>query len=132
MKRVLLLILILVIQTSSVFATLIYSEGKYFGLKDESGKMITEAEYTKLIRLGDSAYIICKGGKYGIMSSSGEILVKPKYSYADRFFDKLRIFCFYQWLGSIWCCVWIGICDNAGFRKQFYSFYAQKENGKSK
>ena len=88
MKKSALILLAMLMTILSAFPAQIYSEGKLFGLKYDEGKLITKAEYSKIIRLGDDAYIICENNKFGIMNSSGEILIKPKYAYADRFFDK--------------------------------------------
>lgn len=87
MKRFLTVLLFIIIFCTQAYSAQIYSEKKMFGLKNDEGQVVAEPIYSKMIRLGDDAYIICKSGKYGIMSASGEILVKPKYSYADRFFD---------------------------------------------
>ena len=66
----------------------VYSEKNLFGLKDKEGNIIVKPEYRKLIRLGDSAWIIQKKYKFGLMNNSGEILVEPKYRHVDRIFGK--------------------------------------------
>ncbi len=61
-----------------------YSKNNKFGLiKNETP--ITEAKYSKLIRLGDSSYLFLYKNKYGIISNDGEILVEPKFTKAQRF-----------------------------------------------
>ena len=57
-------------------------------LKDENGNIVVKAEYKKLIRLGESGWIIQKGSKFGIMNDEGKILVEPKYNRADRVLGK--------------------------------------------
>lgn len=66
----------------------VFTEKKYFGLKDKTGNQITPAEYQKLIRLGDSAWIAQKKNKYGLISNSGEVLVPIKYRQTDRMTSK--------------------------------------------
>ena len=55
-----------------------------FGLKDKSGNVIVEPQYKKLIRLGNSSWIINKKNKYGLIDCSGNIIVEPKYRHVDR------------------------------------------------
>ena len=59
-----------------------------FGLKDENNNIITEADYKKLIRLGDNAFIALKRSKYGLISEDGTELVKFKYTHAARLLGK--------------------------------------------
>ncbi len=63
--------------------TTTYSEKNKFGLI-RGDKKITEAKYSKLIRLKDSSYLCLYKNKYGIISNDGEILVEPKYTQAQR------------------------------------------------
>ena len=63
--------------------TEVYSEDGKFGLKCGE-KIITEAEYKKIIRLGEKAWIIQKGSRFGLMDDNGKILVKPKYRHVER------------------------------------------------
>ena len=82
------LLLILFTQTA-VFATpVVYNDNGQFGLQDENGTVVVEARYKKLIRLGESGWIIQKGSKFGVMDSNGNILVEPIYSNADRILGK--------------------------------------------
>lgn len=59
-----------------------------FGLKDKSGNIIVDAQYKKLIRVGNSAWIINKKNKYGMIDCSGNILVAPKFRHVDRMLGK--------------------------------------------
>lgn len=59
-----------------------------FGLKDKSGNIIVDAQYKKLIRVGNSAWIINKKNKYGIIDCAGNILVEPKFRHVDRMLGK--------------------------------------------
>lgn len=63
-----------------------------FGLKDENNNIITEADYKKLIRLGDNAFIALKRSKYGLISKDGTELVKLKYTHAARLLGKYAKF----------------------------------------
>lgn len=74
---------------SSVFSRpVVFNDDGKFGLKDENGNIVVKAEYKKLIRLGESGWIIQKGSKFGIMNDEGKILVEPKYNRADRVLGK--------------------------------------------
>lgn len=59
-----------------------------FGLKDKSGNIVVDAQYKKLIRVGNSAWIINKKNKYGMIDCSGNILVEPKFRHVDRMLGK--------------------------------------------
>lgn len=62
---------------------------KYYGLKAPDDKIITEAVYRKMIRLGDNSWIIQKKNyKFGLMDCEGNILIEPKYTHVERIFDK--------------------------------------------
>ena len=108
MKRLLLLISIifLLLQNISFAATEIYSEENKFGLKDSSGEIITKAQYNKLIRLGDNAFIAQKKSKFGIIDTKGEILVPLKYRHTERVLGK------YAKLGNYGV---FGLYDSTGF-----------------
>ena len=89
MKKCALLILLLTIIHNTVFASpSVYKEDDLFGLKNETGNIIIEAKYRKLIRLGESGWIFQEGSKFGIISDDGRILVEPKYSRAERVLGK--------------------------------------------
>jgi len=55
-----------------------------FGLKDNYGNTIVEAEYKKLIRVGNSSWLVQKDRRYGLIDNSGFYLVEPKYRHAER------------------------------------------------
>ena len=84
MKKLALLCLLIFIQMSAFAEPIVFSEDGKFGLKDESGAIIVEPEYKKMIRLGENGWIIQDGTKFGVISDNGNILVKPKYSHAER------------------------------------------------
>ena len=68
----------------SVFSS---DDGK-FGLIDENGTVIADAKYKKMVRLGNTAWIIQDGSKFGIMHNSGKIIVEPRFSHAERVLGK--------------------------------------------
>ena len=89
MKKLSLLILSLIILQNISFAEpMVFSNDGQFGLKDEKGNIIVDAEYKKLIRLGETGWLIQDGTKFGIMNDLGKILVEPKYNSADRVLGK--------------------------------------------
>ena len=63
-------------------------EDGLFGLKDKQGNIVVEAEYKKLIRLGNSSWIIQRKNKFGLIDSSGNYLIKPKYRHVERVFGE--------------------------------------------
>ena len=69
---------------------LVFTEdNKTFGLKNVYNTVIVEPVYKKMIKLGDSAFIIMnKKNKYGLIDSSGSILIEPKYRHVDRVLGK--------------------------------------------
>jgi len=87
MKKLLLISILLIFSIAHAQTTEVYQEKNKFGLMRD-GEKITEAKYTKLIRLKDSSYLFCLRGKYGIISSDGEILVEPNFRQAQRFIGK--------------------------------------------
>lgn len=66
----------------------VFSEKNTFGIKDKSGNVLVKPQYKKIIRLGNSSWLVLKKNKYGIMDSEGNYLVYPKYRHADRVFGK--------------------------------------------
>lgn len=100
MKKILLAILLcLVINTSNnaniVFAANnamsdveVYSTENKFGLKLKNGDNITKPEYQKIIRLGESSWLIQKKNKFGILDCDGNFIIKPKYRHASRILGK--------------------------------------------
>lgn len=68
--------------------TVFSNEKNLFGLQDKSGNIIVEPQYKKLIRLGDSSWIVLKKTKYGLIDNSGNYLIEPKYRHVDRILGK--------------------------------------------
>lgn len=66
----------------------VYSENNTFGLKDKEGNVIVSPQYKKLIRLGNSSWIVQKKGKYGLIDNNGDVLINIKYRHADRMLGK--------------------------------------------
>ena len=87
-KCALLILLLTLVQTVAYSAPSVFNYDGKFGLKDESGNVIVDAKYKKLIRLGETAWIIQDGSKFGIMDDNGNILVDPKYLRAERVLGK--------------------------------------------
>ncbi len=98
-KKVLLILFALIICQNCLFSQIlqgnlsvsdvdVYSEDNKFGLKDKAGNIVVEAQYKKLIRVGNSSWIIQKGSKFGLIDTNGNYLVEPKYRHVDRVFGK--------------------------------------------
>ena len=62
----------------------VFSNDKYFGLKDKDGNILVAPEYSKLVMVGKTGWIIQKHGKFGLMNSKGEYILEPKYRHVDR------------------------------------------------
>ena len=88
MKKLLLIpiLLYLVFQTTAMADSAVntYNEKNKFGLIKGEEK-ITEAKYTKLIRLADTSWLFLYKNKYGIIDNNGNILIEPKYTQAQRY-----------------------------------------------
>ena len=82
----------LMLQNVSFARPTVFSEDGKFGLKNEQGETIVDAKYKKLIRLGESSWIMQSGSKFGIIDDSGTVLVDAKYSKADRMLGKFAKF----------------------------------------
>jgi len=82
------ILLLLIFQCSGFAKSAVYSQDGKFGLKSETGEIITDAKYRKLIRLGETGWIFQSGSKFGVMDDSAKVLVEPKYNRADRFLGK--------------------------------------------
>jgi hypothetical protein len=65
----------------------VYSSKNRFGLVCGE-KYITKPIYKKLIRLGESSWIVQYKTKYGVIDSNGDYLILPKYRNVERFFGK--------------------------------------------
>ena len=86
MRKFLLLIGFICLFTGTALAQELktFSENGYFGLKDSAGNVIVDAEFKKLIKIGNSSWLVQKRGKYGLIDNEGNYLVQPKYRHADR------------------------------------------------
>lgn len=104
MKKFLIIVGILLLTCSSAIAVdetiklsekdlTTFSQDEKWGLKDKSGNIIIEPTYLKMIRLGDSSWIVQnKRRKFGLIDNSGNILVPIKYNHADRVVSKFAKF----------------------------------------
>ena len=89
MKKPALSILLLIFCQLCALADIsVFSENGKFGLKDSKGQILVEPEYKKLVRLGETSWIMQKRAKFGIISDDGDILVKPAYNQAERILGK--------------------------------------------
>lgn len=98
MKRLLIIFLILMfthtmpVNAQETYTTndlVVYSLNNLYGLKDKTDKSIVHAQYKKLIRLGDNAWIVQKkNNRFGLIDCNGNFLVKAKYIHVERLFDK--------------------------------------------
>lgn len=85
MKKIILILSFILFAETSVFAAVTFSdENGGFGLKDDTGAVLIEPQYNKLIPLGDSSYIVMKRGKFGLVNSNNQVLVPIKYPNAER------------------------------------------------
>lgn len=64
------------------------SEEKLFGLKNEDGTVLIKPLYKKLIRLGDSSWIVQKKNKFGLVDYEGNDIIPIKYTHVERIFGK--------------------------------------------
>lgn len=70
-----------------------FSQNERWGFKDKNGNIIVEPIYKKLIRLGDSSWIVQnKRNKFGLIDNSGNVIVPIKYNHADRLVTKFAKF----------------------------------------
>ncbi len=84
MKKIALIVLCLLFFSVNA-QTVTYLENKKFGLIDDTNNTkITEAKYSKLIRLKDSAYLFMYKNKFGIIDNQGNIIVEPVFNSAER------------------------------------------------
>ncbi len=67
----------------------VYTQDGLFGLKNKiTGECVTEAEYKKLIRIGDSSWLVAKKTRYGLIDNNGNEIVPIKYRHAERILGK--------------------------------------------
>jgi len=89
MKKLAFFILAIIFMQAYVYSEVVtYSEGGKFGLKEKQGSTITDAKYKKLIKLGETAWIMQSGIKFGIIRDDGSIIIKPTYNQAERVLGK--------------------------------------------
>ncbi len=70
-----------------------FSQNEKWGIKDKNGNIIIDPLYLKMIRLGDSSWIVQnKKRKFGLIDNKGNILVPIKYNHADRVVSKFAKF----------------------------------------
>ena len=66
----------------------VYSQDGLFGLKDKKDNIVVDAQYKKLIRVGNSSWIVQKKNKFGLIDTNGNFLVQLKYRHVERVFGK--------------------------------------------
>ncbi len=103
MKKILVILSFILLSMSPVFALednilsgknlTPFSQDERWGLKDKNDTIIVAPIYKKMIRLGDSSWIVQnKKSKFGLIANDGSILVPIKYSHADRLVSKFAKF----------------------------------------
>ncbi len=70
----------------------VFSEKNNFGLRTKSGEILVNPQYKKIIRLGNSSWIIQRRTRFGMMDNCGNYLVEPKYSHSERVLGKYAKF----------------------------------------
>lgn len=89
MKKFALLVLLMLFCQQIINAEVsVFSENNKFGLKDSGGQVVVKPKYKKLVRLGDSAWIMQSGAKFGLINDQGEVIAEPKYNQAERLVGK--------------------------------------------
>lgn len=70
-----------------------FSQNERWGFKNKNGNIVVEPIYKKLIRLGDSSWIVQnKRNKFGLIDNCGNVIVPIKYNHADRLVTKFAKF----------------------------------------
>lgn len=103
MKKFLIILSLIFISISPAFSLddntlsgkdlITFSQDERWGLKDKNGNVIIEPVYKKLIRLGNSSWIVQnKKNKFGLIANNGNVLVPLKYNHADRVVNKFAKF----------------------------------------
>ena len=87
MQRLIIFFFIFLFSINSSFGVEVYQEKNKFGLK-ENDKIILDAKYKKLVRLGDNSFIALKGTRYGLVDKTGKVLLDFKFSHATRMLGK--------------------------------------------
>lgn len=73
---------------SETVSVKIFSQENLFGLKGADDSIIVNPVYKKMIRLGDSSFLVQKKNKFGLIDYNGNVLVPIKYSHAERVLGK--------------------------------------------
>lgn len=103
MKKFFIILSLIILSSSPIFALddntisgkdlTTFSQNERWGLKDKNGDVIVEPVYKKLIRLGNSSWIVQnKKNKFGLIANDGSVLVPLKYNHADRVVSKFAKF----------------------------------------
>lgn len=87
MQKLILFFFIFLFSINSSFGVEVYQKKNKFGLK-ENDKIILDAKYKKLVRLGDNSFIALKGTRYGLVDKTGKVLLDFKFSHATRMLGK--------------------------------------------
>ena len=70
-----------------------FSQNERWGFKNKNCNIVVEPIYKKLIRLGDSSWIVQnKRNKFGLIDNCGNVIVPIKYNHADRLVTKFAKF----------------------------------------
>ena len=68
---------------------ILYQVSEKWGLKSQSGELLTDAIYKKMIRIGYHSWLVqTKNDKYGLTDEIGNIIIEPKYRHTDRILGK--------------------------------------------
>lgn len=89
MKKIVFTLALILILQNCAFADKAFSNDKnLWGIKDDNGNILVDAQYKKLIVLGENTYIAQKHGKFGLTDNQNNILVPLKYTHAERVLGK--------------------------------------------
>lgn len=93
MKKIVFVLTLLLFLQNCAFAAKTFSDEKnLWGIKDEAGNVLVDAQYKKLIILGSDTYIAQKKSKFGIIDKNNNILVPIKYTHVERVLGKFAKF----------------------------------------
>ena len=63
--------------------------GDKWGLKSQSGEILTKPVYKKMIRIGYHSWLVQSSkDKYGLTDETGNVIISPKYRQTDRILGK--------------------------------------------
>lgn len=101
MKKILSILILLIITIIPVWSenitdkpitnddVILYQVDEKWGLKSQSGEILTEPIYKKMIRIGYHSWLVqAKNDKYGLTDEIGNIIIEPKYRQTDRILGK--------------------------------------------